>query len=184
MTGKASKMTKPKAAADMSQREILEALAGTGDTARRSGKNREVPEGDPRTWKFGRMTIELLQAYENFIPRENVPTDDEEHYCSCSGADDGRPMIECSNGNHCLFNWFHLECIGMAQHEIPGDNGMSDFLRPIYDIRTNRKQRTGSVKTAKLTRLAGLGNGRRSLTRSKAGLMPNVSKTTKSRNLL
>ena len=125
MTGK---MAKSEAVADMSQREILEALAEMGNMARWSGRNTEIPEGDPRTWKFGQKTKELLQAYDDFIAQENVPTDDEEHYCICSGADDGRPMIECSNGNHCLRNWFHLECIGMAQHEIPGDEGISDFL--------------------------------------------------------
>ena len=116
----------------MSQCEILEALAETGDKARSSGKNREVPGGDPRNWPFGGKTQELLQAYNKFIPQENIPTDDEERYCNCFGSDDGRSMIECSNGSKCLMAWFHLECIGMAEDEIPSEKGTGDFLGAIF----------------------------------------------------
>lgn len=96
-----------------------------GDKDRRSGKHQQQPKGDPRTWKFDAKTQELLDACTKFIPRvqEPIPADDEVYFCICHGSDDGRAMIECSNGKACLMNWFHLECICMANNEVPDEEG-------------------------------------------------------------
>ena len=95
---------------------------------------------DPRDWKFDPKTQGLIDEYlKNFPPEENLPTDDFEHFCVCDGADDGRPMIECSNNhkNACLQGWFHLDCIGMEIEKIPADDGTDTLSGSIVDSVTD-----------------------------------------------
>jgi len=124
MADEADKMNKD--IDDMTKQELLSALADQGDKNRSSGEHLQPPAGDPLTWKFDRRTQELLDAYHaKFEPEENLLADDVEHFCICNGPDDGRPMIECSNGRACLINWFHLNCIGMGLDEVPEEQGLS-----------------------------------------------------------
>ena len=125
MTETAGKMEKD--IKDMTQQELLSAIADEGD------KNRLTrgapPPGDPSTWKFEGRLQQLLDAYNaNYVPEEPYLADDVEHFCVCNGEDDGRPMIECSNGSTCLMNWFHFECIGMAMDEVPDEQGLSFYF--------------------------------------------------------
>lgn len=58
---------------------------------------------------------------------EEVPADDVPVYCNCGASydeeDDGRPMIQCSNeARYCMKEWYHTECIGMADDEMPSDD--------------------------------------------------------------
>jgi hypothetical protein len=113
---------------DMSQGELLSAIADEGDKNGLFGKNQKPPLGDPRSWKFEGKIQELLNAYiENFVPEEPYLADNVKRYCICNGPDDGRPMIQCSNGPVCLMDWFHLECIGMHIDEIPEEQGLSAY---------------------------------------------------------
>ena len=58
-----------------------------------------------------------------------IPVDEEELFCICLQPEGGRSMIECANGNHCLMTWFHLDCIGMNEDDIPGEGGeLSSFV--------------------------------------------------------
>jgi hypothetical protein len=59
------------------------------------------------------------------VPEEPYLADDVERFCICNSPDDGRPMVQCSNGPACLMDWFHLECIGMHIDEIPKEQGLS-----------------------------------------------------------
>jgi hypothetical protein len=81
---------------------------------------------------------ELLDAYgAKFVPEEPYLADDVERFCICDGPDDGRPMIQCSNGPACLMDWFHEECnaslvsaqerhyIPRGLFEIPKEQGLS-----------------------------------------------------------
>jgi hypothetical protein len=111
---------------DMSQGELLSAIADEGDMNRLFGKNQKPPPSDPRSWKFEGKIQKLLDAYiEEFVPEEPYPADNVERFCICNGLDDGRPMIQCSNGPACVMDWFHLECIGMRMDEIPEEQGLS-----------------------------------------------------------
>jgi hypothetical protein len=47
----------------------------------------------------------------------------EELFCICFKPEDGRPKIECANGTECLLRWYHIECIGMTEESLPGDDG-------------------------------------------------------------
>lgn len=110
---------------DMGQGELLSAIADEGDKNGLFGKNQKPPLGDPRSWKFEGKLQELLDTYiEKFVPEEPYLADNVERYCVCNGPDDGRPMIQCSNGPVCLMDWFHLECIGMQIDEIPSEQGL------------------------------------------------------------
>jgi hypothetical protein len=110
----------------MTQGELLSAIADEGDMNRLFGQNQKPPRGDPRTWKFEGRLQELLDAYNaKFVPEEPYLADDVERFCICNGLDDGRPMVQCSNGPACLMDWFHLECIGMHIDEIPKEQGLS-----------------------------------------------------------
>lgn len=109
----------------MIQQELLSAIADEGDQNRLTGKYRKPSPNNLRTWKFEGRVQELLDAYNaKFVPEENLLADDEEHFCICNGPDDGRPMIECSNGRACVMNWFHLGCVGMGVDEVPEEQGL------------------------------------------------------------
>jgi hypothetical protein len=124
MANEAGKMEKD--IQDLTKQELLSALPDEGDRNRSSGKHLQASLSDPLTWKFDRRTQELLDAYHaKFVPEENLLADDVEHFCTCNGPDDGRPMIECSNGRACLTNWFHLDCIGMGLNGVPREQGPS-----------------------------------------------------------
>lgn len=111
---------------DMTKAELLTPVADEQDENRASGKHLQPPTGDPLTWKFDPRTQELLDAYHaKFEPEESLLADDVEHFCICNGPDDGRPMIECSNGRACLMGWHHLDCIGMGLDEVPEEQGLS-----------------------------------------------------------
>jgi hypothetical protein len=111
---------------DMTKQEIMRALADQGDKNVSSGKHPLPPQGDPLTWEFDGRTRELLDAFHaTFKPEENLVADDVELFCICNGPDDGRPMIECSNGSICPLKWFHLDCIDMDIDELPGEQGLS-----------------------------------------------------------
>jgi len=110
----------------LTQGELLSAIANEGGMNRLFGKNQKLPPGDPRTWKFEGRLQELLDAYSTrFVPEEPYLADDVERFCICNGPDDGRSMVQCSNGPACLMDWFHLECIGMHIDEIPKEQSLS-----------------------------------------------------------
>jgi hypothetical protein len=81
--------------------------------------------GDPVAWEPADPEMRaLLRGYlkKYGLPTSREKTDDEDHYCICDGPADGRSMIECSNQKKCLKQWFHLECIGLNENDIPGVN--------------------------------------------------------------
>jgi hypothetical protein len=111
---------------DMTQGELLSAIADEGDMNRVFGKTKSHLQGSPRSWKFEGRLQELLDAYSpKSVPEEPCLADDVERFCICNSPDDGRPMVQCSNGPACLMDWFHLECIGMHIDEIPKEQGVS-----------------------------------------------------------
>jgi hypothetical protein len=124
LTGEAGKMNKKME--DMTQGELLSAIADEGDKNHLCGKYQKQFTDDPRTWKFEGRIQELLNAYSaKFVPEEPFLADDVERFCICNGPDDGRPMIQCSHSPACLMDWFHLECVGMQIDEIPKERGLS-----------------------------------------------------------
>ena len=52
-----------------------------------------------------------------------TPADDKELLCICFRPEDGRPMIECDNRGDCFLRWYHIECIGLNEDELPGEDG-------------------------------------------------------------
>ena len=54
-----------------------------------------------------------------------VQAEDQELLCTCLQPQDDRAMIACANGDSCRLRWYHLECLGMASEDLPGDNGES-----------------------------------------------------------
>jgi hypothetical protein len=131
MSNEAGKMEKD--IQDMTQQELLSAIADEGDKARLSGKHRQPPPGDPSTWKFEGRTQELLDAYNaKFVPEEPYLADDVEHFCICNGSDDGRAMIECSNGSACLSKSplrrvIRDDCSNSRGDRCPVDSDVSSF---------------------------------------------------------
>ena len=73
---------------DLTQRELLNAMAENAENMKAAGNRAEVPEGDPRTWKFEnepntQATVDTFN--QNFVSleteMEEVPADDVEHWC-------------------------------------------------------------------------------------------------------
>src|SRR4051794_13764509 len=95
------------------------ALFGKPKATSRRSSNLEILKGEIQ---------DLLDAYsEEFVPEQSYPSDDVERIRIRNGLDDGRPMIQCSNGRACLMDGFHLECIGMHIDEIPKEQGLSAY---------------------------------------------------------
>ena len=115
---------------DMTKEELMSAIADEGDKNRLSSLTPLAPpSGDPSTWKFEGRLQQLLDAYKaKFVPEEPYLADDVEHFCICNGEEDGRAMIECSNGSACLMNWFHFECIGMSLDDCPDEQGLPPYF--------------------------------------------------------
>ena len=43
--------------------------------------------------------------------------------CVCFQPDDGRPKIECDNGEACLLRWYHIDCVGLTEGDLPSEDG-------------------------------------------------------------
>lgn len=74
------------------------------------------PLGPPVSeWIFSPQMQALLEAYRTKYPEPTVPVpaEDELIYCTCHGGMGTRPMVRCSNGNACLYEWYHLCCCGL-----------------------------------------------------------------------
>jgi len=124
ITGEASEMNKKMEG--MTQGELLSAIADEGDMNCLFGKYQKPPLGDPQTRKLEGRLQEHLDAYSaKSVCEEPYLADDVERFCICNSPDDGRPMVQCSNGPTCLMDSFHLECIGMHIDEIPKEQGLS-----------------------------------------------------------
>lgn len=54
-----------------------------------------------------------------------IPAEDQELFCICLEPEDGKPKIECANGRDCLRRWYHLECIGLKEDDLPNEDGKS-----------------------------------------------------------
>ena len=73
---------------DLTQRELLNAMAENAENMKAAGDRAQVPEGDPRTWKFDNEpdTQAMVDNYnQNFVgletEMEEIPADDVEHWC-------------------------------------------------------------------------------------------------------
>lgn len=83
------------------------------------------PQGGPlgppvKDWVFD-AEIEAIKARIG-VPTEVLQVETGDLYCICRGIDDGSEMIYCSNGEKCLYGWFHTACIGMRQ--LPDEEGI------------------------------------------------------------
>ncbi|KAL9108057.1 MAG: hypothetical protein Q9227_007163 [Pyrenula ochraceoflavens] len=82
------------------------------------------PEGyrRPPAMPFDPFVREHLDKYTD--ADYGIPADDTERFCFCRGTDDGRPMIRCDEPN-CIYEWFHMECVGMTPKNAPGKDWSS-----------------------------------------------------------
>jgi hypothetical protein len=86
----------------------------------------------PTPYKEGEVYIDGTRSdfsttYLNKYPvTEEVLADTVPTYCDCQVKehdDDGRKMIQCSNGElWCLKEWYHTECISMAKEDVPPED--------------------------------------------------------------
>ncbi|KAI0128850.1 PHD-finger domain-containing protein [Xylariales sp. AK1849] len=87
---------------------------GTSAVGKRKAAPRKRPRGHP---KKGAQNHQVEQEVEVEVDDDgNVIDPDEPRYCLCNRVSFGT-MIQCDNIDNCKQEWFHLECVGLA--EIP-----------------------------------------------------------------
>ncbi|PHH83044.1 hypothetical protein CDD82_3846 [Ophiocordyceps australis] len=76
------------------------------------GKRKAAPKKKARTTKRDKGQVTETEMEE--VDDEGNPIDpNEPRYCLCNRVSFGT-MIQCDNIDHCKQEWFHLECVGLA----------------------------------------------------------------------
>ncbi|KAI1384560.1 uncharacterized protein F4822DRAFT_366830 [Hypoxylon trugodes] len=90
-------------------------LGGTSAIGKRKAAPRKKARGNPKKERGTSQQAE--QEVEVEVDDDgNVIDPDEPRYCLCNRVSFGT-MIQCDNVDNCKQEWFHLECVGLA--EIP-----------------------------------------------------------------